>query len=197
MHLTINQSGSVVNLIWDNFQGISFNYYIVYRDSVAGVANDSIDYVTNNGIYTYTDYPSTKTNWYYHMGISGNSDCGAPIQKPHSIEGLNYNASKSNTGNIIFVEPTVVQNISSINSLDIYPNPNTGEFTMAFDLNKQQNVNVKVCYNKLGQVIVQENFGGLSGKVNKQFDLSEYSKGIYIVRISTEDGVEYRKVAIQ
>ena len=199
MHLTINLgAGNSINLIWDNFQGVAFNYYIVYRDTVPNVASDSIDYVTNNGIYTYTDpTPPKGVNLYYHMGISSHAECiAAGMIKPHSIEGLNYNASKSNTGQIALGGPTGIIQVSAINSLDIYPNPNTGVFVMNLVLTKQQTIRVKI-FNALGQVVETEDFSKLNGKIQKQFDLSSYGKGIYFVQVLTDDGVQYRKVIIQ
>ncbi|HTA81896.1 MAG TPA: T9SS type A sorting domain-containing protein, partial [Bacteroidia bacterium] len=195
MHLTINLGASnAINLIWDNFQGINFNYYIVYRDSVAGIASDSIDYVTNNGIYTYTDYPPLTGSWYYHMGISSSGACASVIH-PHSIEAINYNASKSNTGTVTF-GPTGIPNVSSPGSLDIYPNPTRGVFNMSLVLNSQQNVDIKI-YNTLGQVIKEETYGQSYGKAIKQFDMSAYGKGVYFVKVTTNNDVQYRKVVIQ
>jgi|GEM_PF-817028 uncharacterized repeat protein (TIGR03803 family) len=198
MHLTINLGASnSINLIWDNFQGVAFNYYIVYRDSIAGVAKDSIDYVTNNGNFTYTDYPPTNTNWYYHMGISGGADCSSPVIKPHSIEAINYNASKSNTGSIIFVGPTAVSTIAMVNNVEIFPNPNTGVFNLSIELaNMKQNVGVKII-NTMGQVISSSTYNEVSGSFEKKIDLSGYSKGIYFVQVTTSKGTSYHKVAVQ
>jgi hypothetical protein len=198
MHLTINLGASnSINLIWDNFQGVVFGYYIVYRDSIAGVASDSIDYVTNNGNFTYTDYPPTNTNWYYHMGISGGADCSSPIMKPHSTEAINYNASKSNTGSITFVGPTAVNTIAAVNNVEIFPNPSTGVFSLSVELaNKSQSVGVRVI-NTMGQVISSNTYNEVAGSFEKKIDLSGYSKGIYFVQVTTSNGTSYHKVAVQ
>jgi len=193
MHLTISAgAGNSVNLVWDNYQGLAFGYYIVYRDSVAGIAVDSIDYVTNSGIYTYTDYPPVSAPWYYHMGIPNAGGCSMAFKR---VEAINYNSSKSNSGNIT-AGPLAVQNITNINHLDIFPNPTTGLFNMSFSVSKQQNVAIKI-YNALGQLITTENYGKLNGKVQEQLDLTGYSKGVYTIQIVTDNGVMYRKVVIQ
>ncbi|HSY77368.1 MAG TPA: T9SS type A sorting domain-containing protein, partial [Bacteroidia bacterium] len=198
MHLTINLGASnSINLIWDNFQGVTFNYYIVYRDSVPGIASDSIDYVTNNGIFTYTDYPPLGKSLYYHMGIDGSAGCTPSMERGHRAEALNYNSSKSNTGNItVGGSLTGVQDISPATNLYIYPNPSRGVFNMNFHLSKQESVVVKI-FNPLGQVIEEMDYGKLDGKVMKQFDLSNYGMGMYIIEVKSEDGVEYRKVTVQ
>ena len=36
MHLTVNQGvGNNINLIWDNYEGLNFSTYYVYRDTIA------------------------------------------------------------------------------------------------------------------------------------------------------------------
>ncbi|HXP53166.1 MAG TPA: T9SS type A sorting domain-containing protein, partial [Bacteroidia bacterium] len=191
MHLTISPgTSSNFNLIWDNYQGLSFGYYIVYRDSVPGQASDSINYVTNNGTYTFSDKPWTTThNWYYHMGISNPGGCTP------AIEAINYNASKSNTGN--FTVSGIPQVDAEVNSLEVFPNPSTGIVNVNIALAyEKQNVGVKVI-NTMGQVLWLDNYKGVSGNVKKQIDLSTYSKGVYIVEVTTGNSTMFRKVVIQ
>jgi uncharacterized repeat protein (TIGR03803 family) len=197
MHLTISPgSGNSVNLIWDNFQGLSFSYYIVYRDSAAGIAKDSIDYVTNSGIFTYTDFPPITTNWYYHMGINTSAGCLPLESRSHSTETINYNSSKSNSGNITFVEPTSLQGLAAVNNIEVSPNPNRGKFNLNLDLSNQQDVNVKIM-NTLGQLIEEENYGKLTGKVTEHFDMSQYGKGVYFITVRTNNSVQNCKVVIE
>ncbi len=192
MHLTINQGvGGAVNLIWDNYQGLAFGHYIVYRDSVAGIASDSIGSVINNGTYTFTNYPvpTSVHPWYYHMGISNPGGCTP------AIEAINYNASKSNTGAIIVLGLPTLD--AEINSFEVFPNPTTGKFNLSISLaNEKQNVEIQVL-NPIGQVLSQSNFNEVSGKLKKQIDLSGYSKGVYLVKVITANGSMYRKVVIQ
>ncbi|HXP51545.1 MAG TPA: SprB repeat-containing protein, partial [Bacteroidia bacterium] len=137
IHLTAtaNTNGSV-SLVWDNFEGATFQRYIIYRDSVPGVVSDSIASVDTN-TFGYVDHPSFKTKWYYHIGIGGTFGCALVPKVSHQAMSINYNASKSNTGNITF-STTGIQTVSSVNSLNVYPNPTRGLFTMSLDLDKQQ-----------------------------------------------------------
>ena len=59
-----------------------------------------------------------------------------------------------------------------------------------------QNIGVKVI-NTMGQVLWSDNYKGVSGSVKKQIDLSAYSKGIYIVEVTTGNSTMFRKVVIQ
>jgi len=189
MHLTISQGGSTFNLIWDNYQGLPFNYYIVYRDTVAGVASDSIGYVLNNGVYTYSNKPPASSKpYYYHMGISNPGGCTP------SIESINYNASKSNTGNIT-VSGIAALN-SDLNSLIIYPNPSRGIVNFTLDIANKQNITMKI-YNAIGQVIATINYGKINGHISKEIDLSGLSKGVYILQVTGDNGNIYKKVVLQ
>jgi len=181
-----------VNLIWDNYQGLSFPRYIIYRDSIAGVASDSIGYVLNNGVFTYTAPapPSTGHNWYFHMGIDNPGGCNPGAR----TESINYNASKSNTGNVTFVGISSVN--ADLNSLMVYPNPSTGIFNFSMDITNKQNITLKV-YNAIGQVLSTTNYGRMSGHINKELDLSGLSKGVYILQVIGGNGVTYKKVVLQ
>ena len=193
MHLTINQGvGPTFNLIWDNYQGLPFNYYIVYRDTVPGIASDSVGYVVNNGTYTFTNtVPTLKRSWYYHMGIDNPGGCFP------AIKGLNYNASKSNTGNYTFNSGVGINEVSAgLNSMKVYPNPSTGIVNVTLDVSGAQNVTFKV-YNELGQVVNSNYYGKLNGQVTKELNLSDLSKGVYILQVVTDHGSTYQKVILQ
>jgi hypothetical protein len=77
---------------------------------------------------------------------------------------------------------TVIPNKNSISHLLLYPNPNTGIFTIAL-----QNVNnpaqVEI-YNVLGEEVCQVKLNSCSTQIN----LGSQSEGIYFYRASTETG---------
>ncbi len=193
MHLTINQGiGSTINLIWDNYQGLNFGYYIVYRDTMPGVAQDSINYMTNNNTYTLSDSPpySATHSWYYHMGINNPGGCNP------AIESINYNAAKSNTGN--FTLPSGIAQVDAeAGSLEIFPNPSTGMVSMSIFLaSEKQNITVKVI-NTMGQVLWSDKYDDVAGNLKKRIDMSLYSKGLYIIQVTTNNSSMFRKVVIQ
>ncbi len=197
IHLTATlTTTNKVSLVWDNFEGATFQRYIIYRDSVPGIVKDSIGSVDTNTFGYIDTPPTTKSTWYYHIGIGGTFGCSLTAIMPHQVDAINYNAAKSNTGNVIIKNTTGIPTVSSVNSLTVYPNPTRGLFTMSLNLDKQQNVKVTI-YDELGKAIEEDNYGAQNGKMLKQYDLSSFSKGIYTVQVITGDGVTYRKVVIQ
>lgn len=192
MHLTINQgiNDTTYNLIWDNYQGLAFNYYIMYKDTAPGVPHDSIGNVLNNGTFTYTVHIAKKKPWYCHVAISNPGGCNP------AIDAVNYNTSKSNTGNITFNTVGINTINADLNSLNIFPNPSRGVVNFTMNLTSAQSINLKI-YNELGQVLSSTDYGKLSGNVSKELNLSGLSKGVYILKVTGQNGSVYKKVVLQ
>ena len=83
------------------------------------------------------------------------------------------------------------------NSLDfsIYPNPGTGAFTLQGFSNKQQNLEIEI-FNSLG-VKVYHQKENVSGKFYIPFDLSNYSNGIYMIKVKGDSVSSTSKVVLQ
>ncbi|MBW8051180.1 MAG: T9SS type A sorting domain-containing protein [Cytophagales bacterium] len=81
-------------------------------------------------------------------------------------------------------------------NLQVYPNPNTGQFTLSIDLTKKTNTLIKL-YHISGKRIFAESLPNLVGLVNLSLDLSKYPKGIYYLQIVTDGGVITKKVDYQ
>ncbi|MCH8317338.1 MAG: T9SS type A sorting domain-containing protein [Bacteroidetes bacterium] len=100
---------------------------------------------------------------------------------------------------------TIVVNIltginlqSSISTvqLEVYPNPNTGEFTVTFKIIEKQHINLKV-FNIKGQVIYEENLSDFKGKYQNKIDMSGYAKGIYNLQLSTKEKTINKKIILE
>ena len=75
-------------------------------------------------------------------------------------------------------------------SFNILPNPNTGSFTLLGAANN----NEIFIYDLLGNLIHHQK----AASANEQIDISSHPKGIYFVKIQTEDGnVEVKKIVYQ
>jgi len=133
----------------------------------------------NNGIFT----PASK-NWRtdtIHLpALAGMKDV------LFSFENISGNGAAMYLDNInIGGQSTAsVPTISSAASVEVYPNPTSGQFTISTSgLNKQWSVEV---YNVLGKK-VYSNYQ-ITQSSNYQIDLSAQPKGVYIYRIFTETG---------
>jgi len=194
MHLTVNQGlSNTVNLIWDNYEGLNFSTYYVYRDTMpTGLTR--IDSIPNN-IFTYTDaHPPKAAHLYYRMEVVNPNPCNPHTDKPMSI---NYNASKSNTGNFTFTNTGIASAGSTPDQLSIFPNPSTGVFTLSLNTaNGSKHLTVSVV-NTLGQVVSMDHYTQIPAAYTKQLDLSALAKGVYFIKMSTDNTTLYNKVVIQ
>lgn len=76
------------------------------------------------------------------------------------------------------------------NSWSLYPNPNTGEFTI--DLSSVNGVSQLDILNELGQIVYSSN----QLNSNHNIRLDGVTSGIYLVRLTTDEGYDYKKVII-
>ncbi len=86
--------------------------------------------------------------------------------------------------------------ISNHQSLIVYPNPNTGRFTLEIDLQENTELSIQF-YHFTGQLIHSEEIRSIAGTYTQQINLSEYAKGVYYVQVVTEAGVLTKKFVYQ
>jgi PKD repeat protein len=81
-------------------------------------------------------------------------------------------------------------------SLTLYPNPNSGKFRLAFEVEGLKEVEVRVT-TLLGQVVETMKPGRVSGTYSQEIDLSRHAAGVYIVQVVTEEGTVSRRVTVR
>jgi hypothetical protein len=197
MHLTVNKgiTGGTVNLIWDNYEGLTFYTYYVYRDT-ASTGLTKIDSIPNN-IFTYTDAnPPAAKNLYYRIQVVNPDPC-LPSGFTPSVRSINYNASKSNTGNFAFSTVGIASVVKNAGQLNVFPNPSTGvfTFTLAQD-NGSKSVSLSVV-NELGQVVLTNTYSEVPATFTRQLDLTSLAKGVYFLKTVSDKSTFYNKVVIQ
>ena len=81
-----------------------------------------------------------------------------------------------------------------LSNINIYPNPSTGLFTVEFKRVKENNSNISIV-NSIGNVVFSEKL--IIGEFSKQINLSNLSKGIYLIELQTETGIYKKKIILQ
>jgi hypothetical protein len=81
-------------------------------------------------------------------------------------------------------------------SLKAYPNPNTGRFTISFTAGEAGKVSVRLV-SALGQVLLEDTQHNFSGNYERQVNMENAPKGVYILQVSLHDQTITRKVVIQ
>jgi hypothetical protein len=99
---------------------------------------------------------------------------------------------------IFWTQPTSIRvdGGSSINNLAIYPNPSRDVFNISFTSETVQNLKVRIL-NLIGEELVNEDLQQFVGEYTKAIDLATYTKGVYFLEITTNNGVVNKKLILQ
>jgi hypothetical protein len=85
-----------------------------------------------------------------------------------------------------------ITNISKNQSLfTVYPNPSNGKFTVNVDVLQQANCKLSIC-NLLGQEIYTTFFKGQQSTLD--IDISDFSKGLYFVKVDDGKNISTQKI---
>ena len=83
-----------------------------------------------------------------------------------------------------------------LRNLDVYPNPSRDIFNVSFTSEEAQDLDVRVI-NVVGEAVYTENLEEFIGEYTKQIDLANYTKGVYFLEITTNNGVVNKKLILQ
>ncbi|MDX2360697.1 MAG: PKD domain-containing protein [Crocinitomicaceae bacterium] len=89
-----------------------------------------------------------------------------------------------------------IEDLPFFNSLEVYPNPNKGEFAIDFELEQGANVSFNLT-NMQGASIWKSELGTVNGTHSEVVQLSDQSAGIYLLEITMNDHVSTRKIIIE
>ena len=67
---------------------------------------------------------------------------------------------------------------------------------MSFTSEDVQDLDVRII-NVIGEVVYTENLNEFVGEYTKQVDLATYTKGVYFLEITTNDGLTNKKLILQ
>ncbi len=81
-------------------------------------------------------------------------------------------------------------------SFAIFPNPTNENLNLKFTISKTQNIQMKLM-KITGEVVYSENLTNFDGDYQKTIDVSQYSKGIYVISLITEKGTVNKKIVIK
>jgi PKD repeat protein len=80
-------------------------------------------------------------------------------------------------------------------SFNIYPNPTTGKFVIAFDLHQKHDMNIEVL-NIIGEKVIVKSFTDVQNQI-LEFDLNTVADGVYFVVITSDDEKISKKLVVR
>ena len=84
---------------------------------------------------------------------------------------------------------------SLASSLQIFPNPSEGKFTLRFNQQQASDVSIELL-DLSGKSVWMEHHARYSGLYSKDFDRGDLASGVYMLRINNRDGIITRRVMI-
>jgi len=101
-------------------------------------------------------------------------------------------------GPVTWTQPNSIRvdELSSINSLEVYPNPSRDVFNVSFTSENKQSIEVRLV-NLVGEIIFTENLEDFEGEYTHSFNLEQYSKGIYLLELDIDTGIINKKLILQ
>lgn len=182
MHLQIN---SGVNLSWNDYEGFSFTYYKILRDTSGNGNWDSL-YSVGFGTTSWTDIsPPVNMN---------NNRYLIEVIPPYLCETTPYyKISRSNTKRSIDIQGAANSLQFADVGFQVYPNPNNGKFTLRITNTEKGMINNEVIINNvLGEKVFATLDINLQGSYD--LDLSNHPSGIYYISVKSNENSFYVKL---
>ncbi|MFH1322201.1 MAG: SBBP repeat-containing protein [Bacteroidota bacterium] len=89
-----------------------------------------------------------------------------------------------------------IEDIAAISSFNVYPNPNTGMFTIELNIIETENIRIEII-NILGQEIYTETLYNIKGNYKKKIDLKPNAAGIYNLQLINDKAIINKKLIIE
>jgi PKD repeat protein len=162
------------------------NYMMKFRGTVDCFRNNA------GAAYPYTDAGSNA------LTIT-NSNAGSPGYY-YFFYDWQFTNIVCNTGRtaVVVTDTCSLTGINDLfvnNQLDIFPNPNNGQFTASFHTENIDNYTVKVT-NAIGQTVYEEKLDNFSGTYSNKIDITSFRKGVYMLSVSNSKHETVKKVLV-
>jgi PKD repeat protein len=162
------------------------NYFIKFRGNVDCWRN------SDGAAYPYTDGGSNSI-------VITNSNAGSPGYY-YFFYDWQFTNIVCNTGRtpVVITDTCSLTGVNDLfvnNQLDIFPNPNNGQFSVSFHTEKNDNYTVKVT-NTIGQTVYEEKLDNFSGNYSNKIDITSFNKGVYMLSVSNSKNETVKKVLV-
>ncbi len=189
IHLTINKGlGNAYNLIWDNYEGLSFSKFIIWRYTT-GSGWERIDSLPSN-LNSYTDLNAPS--------VSSSPDLlymieGGPISTCDPTRGA-INTSRSNIKTARLVNNTGIFALHSKGAnLMVFPNPSGGSISLQLDKAADKK-GILHLLNTLGEVVYEGSWE--QQMQSTRLDLSALPNGIYFIKLYVNEALISKRLVL-
>lgn len=142
-------------------------------------------------------------SWFWDFGDGSTSSAQNPMHQFQAIGSFNVcltvfdgNCETTTCRDVTVSAPVGVEDELFAQSVDVYPNPNNGAFSVSFDLPKALDLRVEM-FSLTGQKMIDRELNAVRVMV-EDIDVNNNAKGMYFLRITSDKGNEMiRKVIVE
>jgi PKD repeat protein len=185
----------VYTLTKDTTMALTWYSYPTYPSNITNATWTWGDGSTTTGLYPTHTYSAAGT---YSTCVTVSVSCGTITATYCYVAGI-FRSSETNdmiTVNIKQATPTGIKNQTKAEDLiNIYPNPNNGEFVLELDKSgKELKENTVQIYNIMGEKVFETK---MSASTKQSIDVSTLANGTYLINVTSDSGSYHKKIVIQ
>ncbi len=94
------------------------------------------------------------------------------------------------------VGPSAVEEFNSLKDIELYPNPTSGLVYIGFNAIENTTLNISLV-SLTGAKLYSKDLGVVNGQKIEELDLSNFSKGVYMLKFTTDKGNFVRKITLE
>lgn len=170
--------------------------------TVNGTPSVSFTYIDNGGTLIFTNGSSNASGYEWDFGDGTTSTEENPEHTYTSngeyevtLNAMNECGFSSSTQSIMVVV-NGLDEIPGITAFNVFPNPNSGHFSMTLQGQAQNMLEISFT-NVLGQRLMYEKVDFRSGSLSKQFAFGYLSAGVYILQVKSGENAIFRKIVVE
>jgi hypothetical protein len=186
--------GGSNSLIWDFYDGYSYDYFFIWRDDPS-TGWMKIDSMPSN-LTSYTDITPPSIDARYMIEIVPPSPCVSTMKNGNPTNDLFTTVVKSKSNIRNNRQNTVAVKNQSLNNNDlkVYPNPATHSITIELSNLQPSNLQPTITIeNMLGQLLYQSKINQNKSSIN----ISNFQPGVYLLKVLTEKGLMVKSIVVE
>jgi len=192
---TVNAAGAYTVTVTNPTNGCTATSIVNITSNITAPAIATISQAGN----VLTSSSATNNQWYFNGAIMP----GETSQMLNVTQNGNYTVVVTDPSNgctstsTIFTVGSIGISIVGINGdLNVFPNPNNGEFAIVLSLNEKSTIKIEI-RNALGQLVYDEEILNASGQITKNVNIEIYGSGNYVLTVSNKNGRTVKKIIVQ
>ncbi len=192
---TVNAAGAYTVTVTNPSNGCTATSVVNVTSNTTAPAVATISQLGN----VLTSSSATNNQWYFNGAIMP----GETNQTLNVTQNGNYTVVVTDPSNgctstsVIFTVGSIGISVVGINGeLNVYPNPNNGEFAIVLTLSEKSTIKIEI-RNVLGQLVFDDEILNASGQITRNVNIGTYGSGNYILTVSNKNGKTVKKIVVQ